>query len=87
MIIMINILQQNECITIQKRIEYIYIYRVVANFQGAKFFGICEFQNFVEKFFTDAVNVTPNPSLYKNICVLNFRGWRSILENCKTFVT
>ena len=34
----------------------------------------------------DAVNVTPNRLLYEHFRVLNFRGWRSILENHKHFV-
>ena len=35
-------------------------YRIVANFGGTKCPRICNFQNFVETIFVDAVNVTLN---------------------------
>ena len=45
-------------------------YRIAQNFRGAKFSRICNFLNFAETIFADAVNVTPNVHNYtKNFAV------------------
>ena len=50
-------------------------------YHSAKFSRICYFLYFSEAIFADAVNVTPNLLLYQHFYMLNFRGWRLILEN------
>ena len=68
---------------------YVYLYSHTCTLvQYAGFHSppwICKLLNFVETIFADAINDMPNGLLCEHFHVLNFQGWRSILENAKNF--